>query len=170
MPNIWMYPQVKAFVPNATPPNDVVVMDVTKYHRPFFKYDNKGDKQVRFTPKEMGLPPFRSMDNVLTGGFEPEAIEAVAEARNKNEKEMEQRVKETEERRAARRIEQAKQHASQVAKGASLTDADYYVEMRRAFEDTNRIKKDAMQKLEDEIRLRNRIKMAKLRARRGQKK
>src|SRR3990167_726307 len=53
MPDVFLYPQVKVFVPGAGA-SDAILLDVEKYNPPYYK-EGKHGEEVKFTPKELGI-------------------------------------------------------------------------------------------------------------------
>ena len=116
-----------------------------------------------------GTPWYERKWHPLKSSVLEEEYLLVQEAMITHEQEIEARHMEDKSRRDARRIEQAKQHLRQLEKGASMEDADYYIERRQAFTNINRSKKEYIQRAVDEKALQNKIKMARLRAKRKKK-
>ena len=164
MPDVFLY-QVKVFVPGAGP-SDAILLDVEKYNPPYYK-EGKHGEEVKFTPKELGIhfvskgmkPSKKTSEQI-----EEEALVILAEQRYTEE--LVAREEEDQTRRETRKIERAQRRLRKVEGGEPIWKADAEERMRDGIIAKNTAEKERLQKLEDQIRLRNRLRMARIRAKR----
>ena len=167
MPDVYMYTQASDFVPGSAK-TDAVLLDVGKYNPPGY-YEGSHGEEVKFTLKEAGIPGMRFAKGVRAPEKSREQIEEevlVLLAEQKHAEELLVREEENRARRETRKIERAQRRLRKMEGGEPIWKADAEERMRDGIIAKNTAEKERRQELEDAIRLQNRLRMARIRAKR----